>query len=160
MTRDEGFTFVPKWNEETSSRDSFDGRVKLYVMGTKKEHRDLCGPRAFAQMDPEKHPYKVMRSAITNVQLTRDGGAYPIVSALRAVLGAKPIQEAARLFRQLMGRRGLRPATGESMQKWTSRFECFVKRTRAPLHQADASIDADTFFILRFSNSCCWSAAR
>ena len=58
--------------------------------------------------------------------------------------GQNPIQEAVRLFRQLMGLKGLRRETGESMRKWTSRFEGFVSRTRAALHQADANIDADT----------------
>ena len=72
-------------------------------MGTKEEDRCLCGPRVLAQMDPEKQPYNVIRAAITNVQLTREGGAFLIVSALRAALGTKPIQEAVRLFRQLMG---------------------------------------------------------
>ena len=33
MTRDEGFTVVPKWSEEAASLDSFEDRSK-YVMGT------------------------------------------------------------------------------------------------------------------------------
>ena len=44
-----------------------------------------------------------------------------------------------------MGLKGLRRGTGESMRKWTSHRECFVKRTKAALHQADANIDPDTF---------------
>ena len=38
-TRDEGFTAVLKWNEEWSTLDSFQERVKQYVVGTKKEDR-------------------------------------------------------------------------------------------------------------------------
>ena len=43
------------------------------------------------------------------------------------------------------GTHGLRRESGKCMLKWTSRFEGFVKRTGAALHQADANIDADTF---------------
>ena len=45
------------------------------------------------------------------------------------LLGARPIQEAVRLFRQLMGLRDMRRQPGESMRKWTSRFEAFIKKT-------------------------------
>ena len=34
---------VPKWNEEPSTLDAFEERVILYVLGTKKEERYLCG---------------------------------------------------------------------------------------------------------------------
>ena len=54
MTRDERFTVVPKWNEEASALDSFEG-VKLYVLGIKKEDCYVCGRRVLAQMEPEKH---------------------------------------------------------------------------------------------------------
>ena len=43
------------------------------------------------------------------------------------------------------GTHGLRRESGKCILKWTSRFEGFVKRTGAALHQADANIDADTF---------------
>ena len=45
---------VLKWNEEPSTLDAFEERVILYVLGTKKEERYLCGPRLLAQMDPER----------------------------------------------------------------------------------------------------------
>ena len=64
-------------------------------------------------MGPEKQPYKVIRVAITHVQFTCEGGAYIMVSALRAALETKPIQEAVRLFRQLVELGGLRRETGE-----------------------------------------------
>ena len=40
---------VPKWNEEPSTLDAFEEPVILYVLGTKKEERYLCGPRLLAQ---------------------------------------------------------------------------------------------------------------
>ena len=43
-------------------------------------------------------------------------------------------QEAVRLFRQLMGLRDMRRQPCESMRKWTSRFEAFIKKTGKALH--------------------------
>ena len=111
----------------------------------KKEERYLCGPRLLAQNDPERHPYKVVKSAVTTTQLAAEGGATLVIAALRRSLGARPIQEAVRLFRQLMGQRDMRRQPGESKRKWTSRFEAFIKKTRKALHQADAEIDEATF---------------
>ena len=39
----------------------------------------------------------------------------------------------------------MRRQPGESMRKWTSRFEAFIKKTGKALHQADAEIDESTF---------------
>ena len=137
---------VPKWKEEPSTLDAFEERVILYVLGTKKEERYLCGPRLLAQMDKERQPYKVVKSAVTTTQLAAAGGATLVIAALRRALGARPIQEAVRLFRQLMGLRDMRRQPGESMRKWTSRFETFIKKTgKKALHQADAEIDETTF---------------
>ena len=136
---------MPKWNEEPSTLDAFEERVILYVLGTKKEERYLCGPRFLAQMDPERQPYKVVKSAVSTTQLAAEGGATLVIAALRRALGARPIQEAVRLFRQLMGLRDLRRQSGESMRKRTSRFEAFIKKTGKALHQADAEIDEATF---------------
>ena len=138
MNRDEGFSVVPKWNEEASSLDSFEEMVKLYLVGTKEVDRHLCGPKVLAQMDPEK----VIWAKITNVQFTGKGGAYLVVPA---AMGMKPIQEAVRLFRQLTGLGSLRRQSRESMRKWASRFEGFCQTNRH-FHQDDANIDADTFF--------------
>ena len=63
---------------------SLQERAKLYVMGTKKEARYLCGSRALAQMGPETQPYKVIHVPISQERVV---GAHPIVSALRTALG-------------------------------------------------------------------------
>ena len=87
-----------QWNEEPSTLDAFEERVILYVLVTKKGERYLCGPRLLAQMDPERQPYKVVKSAVTRTQLAAEGGATLVIAALRRALGARPIQEAVRLF--------------------------------------------------------------
>ena len=129
-------------------RTEYSGRLRgtryLVRHGDKKK-RYLWGPRLLAQMDPERQSYKVVKSAVTTVQLAAEGGATLVVAALRRSLGDRPIQEAARLFRQLMGLRDMRRQPGESMRKWTSRFEAFIKKTGKALHQADAEIDEATY---------------
>ena len=80
---------VPKWNEEPSTPDAFEERVILCVLGRKKEERYLCGPRLLAQMDPERQPYKVVKSAVTTTQLAAEGGATLVIAGLRRALGAK-----------------------------------------------------------------------
>ena len=68
----------------------------LCVGDKKKEERYLCGPRLLAQMDPERQPYKVVKSAVMTTQLAAEGGATLVIAALRRALGARPIQEAVR----------------------------------------------------------------
>ena len=52
----------------------------------------------------------------------------------------------------------MRRQSGESMRKWTSRFEAFIKKTGKALHQADAEIDEATFLHpLIQGNICCLS---
>ena len=58
-------------------------------------------------MDPERQPYKVVKSAEMTAQLAAEGGATLVTAALRRALGARPIQEAVRLFQQLMGLRDM-----------------------------------------------------
>ena len=40
----DGHSFIPRWNEEAATLESFDQRVKLFVSSSKKEERCLCGP--------------------------------------------------------------------------------------------------------------------
>ena len=44
-------------------------------------------------------------------QPVAEGGATLVIAALGRALGARPIQEAVRLFRELMGLRDVRPTT-------------------------------------------------
>ena len=43
--------------------------------------------------DPERQPYKVVKSAVTTTQLAAEGGATLVIAALRRALGARPSQE-------------------------------------------------------------------
>ena len=113
--------------------------------GQRKRSAIYAVQDSWHRWNPERQPYKVVKSAVSTAQLAAEGGATLVIAALRRALGARPIQEAFRLFRQLMGLRDMRRQPGESMRKWTSRFEAFIKKTGKALHQADAEIDESTF---------------
>ena len=53
-TGQDGYSFIPRLNEEAATLESFDQRVKLFVSSTKEEERYLCGPRLLATFDPEE----------------------------------------------------------------------------------------------------------
>ena len=124
--------------------DAFEERVILYVLGTKKEEALLVGSKAFGTDGSST-------TAVQSCQISCDDntsgcrGWSDTIAALRRALGTRPIQEAVRLFRQSMGLRDMRRQPGESMRKWTSRFEAFIKKIGKALHQADAEIDETTF---------------
>ena len=40
----DGYSFIPRWNEEAVTLEPFDQRVKLFASSTKKEETYLCGP--------------------------------------------------------------------------------------------------------------------
>ena len=132
---------VPKWNEEPSTLDAFEERIILCVLGTKKEERYLCGPRLLAQMDPERQPYKVAKSAVTTTQLAAEGGATLVDCGSETCFGSSSNSRS----RPSLSTVDMRRQPGESMRKWTSRFEAFIKKTGKALHLADAEIDESTF---------------
>ena len=41
---------VPAWDGDVTSFDSYVMRVKLYVRGTKKDEKGLCGPRLMSKL--------------------------------------------------------------------------------------------------------------
>ena len=70
----DGCSFIPRWNEEAATPESFDQRVKLFVYSTKKEERYLCGPRLLSTFDPEEDTFRYVRDNLTAVQLEAADG--------------------------------------------------------------------------------------
>ena len=110
---------VPKWNEEPGTLDAFEERVIFYVLGTKEIGSLSVRSKTFGT---DGSRTTAVQGCVTTTQLAAEGGATLVIAALRRALGARPLQEAVRLFRQLMGLRDMRRQPGESMRKWTSRF--------------------------------------
>ena len=55
------------------------------------------------------------------------------------------MQEAVKLFLELLTLNDLRRRQGESMKKWTTRFNIALRNVGAALHTACAEIPTDTF---------------
>ena len=90
----DGYSSIPRRNEEAATLQSFDQRVKLFVSPAKKEERYLSGPRLLATFDPEGDTFRYVRDNLTDVQLeAADGsGALMIVKTIRLSVGPKSIQ--------------------------------------------------------------------
>eukprot|EP00959_Pyramimonas_sp_CCMP1952_P145083 3037678-Pyramimonas_sp.AAC.1 len=50
-TEDQKYETVPYWDGDVAGFDSHVMRVKLYVRGTKKDEKGLCGPRLMARLN-------------------------------------------------------------------------------------------------------------
>ena len=117
--------------------DAFEEWVILHVLGTIRGTLPVRS-KTFGTDASRTTAEQGCQSAVATTQQAADGGATLVIAALRRSLGARPIQEAVRLFRQLMGLRDMRRQPSESMRKWTSHFEAFIKRTGNALLQATA----------------------
>ena len=134
----DGYSFVPRWNEEAATLESFDQRVKLFVSSTKKKY--LCGPRLLATFDPEGDTFRYVRDNLTDVQLeAADGsGALMIVKTIRLSVGPKSIQEGVRLLLDFLRLDSLRRNYGETMRHWTRRFTLQYSKVGQVLNASNA----------------------
>ena len=141
----DGFSFIPRWNEEAATLESFDQRVKLFVSSTKKEERYLCGPRLLATFDPQGDTFRYVRDNLTDVQLAAaDGsGALMIVKTIRLSVGPKSIQEGVRLLLDFFRLDSLRRQHGETMRHWTRRFTLQYSKVGQALDASNAQINKD-----------------
>ena len=71
----ESFSFIPRWNEEAATMESFDQRVKFFTSSTKEEKRYVCGPRLLSTFDPEGDSFRCVRDNLINVQLEEADGS-------------------------------------------------------------------------------------
>ena len=80
----ESYSFIPRWNEEAATLESFDQRVELFVSSTKKEETYLCGPRLLSTYDPEGDTPRYVRDNLAVQLEAGDGsGALMIVETIR-----------------------------------------------------------------------------
>ena len=91
--------------------------------------------------------FRLVRGKLTDEQLSADdgSGAKAIIIALRSSLGPNSMQEAVKLFLHLLKLDGLRRLHGESMTKWTTRFQLSLRKVGTALHAACKDIPADGF---------------
>ena len=141
----ESFSFIPRWNEEAATLESFDQRVKLFVSSTKKEERYLCGPRLLATFDPERDTFRFVRDNLAVVQLeAADGsGALMIVKTTRLSVDPKSIQEAVRLLLDFFRLDSLRRIYRETVRHWTHHFTLQYSKIGQALNASNAEINKD-----------------
>ena len=76
---------IPTWGGKAITLTDCVDRVELYVLCTKKDDRNLCGPRvlpAMAQHSGDSDFYKVCAN-IPKSELTTDGGCDNILELLK-----------------------------------------------------------------------------
>ena len=133
--RQDGYSFLPRWNEEAATLESFDQRVKLFVSSTKKEERYLCGPRLLSTFDPEGDTFRYGRA---------DGsGVLMIVKTIRLSAGPKSTQEGVRWLLDFFRLDSLRRNYGETMRRWTRRFTPQYSKVGQALNASNAEISHD-----------------
>ena len=91
----ESYCFIPRWNEDAATLESFEQRVTLFVSSPEEEERYLCSPRLLSTFDPEGDTFRYVRDNLTDVQLEAvDGsGALLIVKTILLSVGPKSTQE-------------------------------------------------------------------
>ena len=141
MTSPAGNSFIPQWDGRSNSLETYEQRVKLYVMGTKKDERVYCAARLLGAMDPLSDAFKI-GSALSTTVLEAEDGAQAVVTAIIAAQGPQTMQEAVKLFRDLWR---LHRRNNESMQKWTTRFQLHVGKTGRSLHASCTEISPTRF---------------
>ena len=136
----DGYSFVPRRNEEAATLESCDQRVKLFVSSTKKEKRCLCRPRLLSAFDPEGDTFRHVRDNLTDVQLE---GALIIVKTIRLSVGPKSTQEDVRLLLDFFRLESLRRNYGETTRHWTRRFTLQYSKFGQALNASTSEISKD-----------------
>ena len=141
----DGYSFIPRWNEEAGTLESIDQRVKLFVSSTKKEERYLCGPRLLSTFDPEGDTFRYVRDNLTDAQLEAADGssALMIVKTIRLSIGPKSTQEGVRLLLDFFRLDSLRRNYGETMRHWTRRFPLQYSKVGQALNASNTEINKD-----------------
>ena len=141
----DGYSFIPRWNEEAATLESFDQRVKLFVSSAKKEKKYLCGPRLLATFDPEGDTFRYVRDNLTDVQLeAADGsGALMIVKTIRLSVGPKSTQESVRLLLDFFRLDSLQRNYRETLRHLTRCFTLQYSKVEQALNGSTAEINKD-----------------
>ena len=81
-------------------------------------------------MEPESDAFRIVHEKLSDDQLVAEDGSggKAIVIALRTSLGPKNMQEAVKIFLQMLKLDGRRRLQGESMKKWTTRFTLSLRK--------------------------------
>ncbi|CAK0907413.1 unnamed protein product [Prorocentrum cordatum] len=133
---------IPVWNGEASTLESFEEKVKLWVLGTKKDDRIYLGPRLVQAMDEDSQQWFEAKKVSLD-DLVKEDGAEKVVEALKGVRGTVTMQEAVSKWREFM--RGVCRHPGEGPKRWVSRFDIHLSKIGKALHAVCDDIPAQGF---------------
>ncbi|CAK0855319.1 unnamed protein product [Prorocentrum cordatum] len=133
---------IPVWNGEASTLESFEEKVKLWVLGTKKDDRIYLGPRLVQAMDEDSQQWFEAKKVSLD-DLVKEDGAEKVVEALKGVRGTVTMQEAVSKWREFM--RGVYRHPGEGPKRWVSRFDIHLSKIGKALHAVCDEIPAQGF---------------
>ena len=81
---------IPTWDGRPSTLDAFEERVRMFILGTKKDERIYCAARLLGRMDPDSAAYKIGTSVPLDKMEKDDGmGALAAEQAIRTAEGPK-----------------------------------------------------------------------
>ena len=122
--------------------ESFEEKVKLWVLGTKVEDRVYLGPRLLQAMDEDSQQWHEARK-VSLEDLVKDDGAQRVVASLKGIRGTVTMQEAVSKWREFM--KGVYRNPGEGPKRWVSRFDIHLSKIGKALHAVCDDIPATGF---------------
>ena len=133
----------------TEPRPSRRGRkhVQLYILGTHKDDRYLCGARVLGTLNPDSDEYTNVRKTVDDGKLAaNDGsGALAVVDEIKKMLGPRSLQEAVRLTLKFVTQADLKRKNGEGMRAYLTRFEGRYTEAGNALKEACGGVDPEKF---------------
>ena len=138
---------VPQWDGKATSIAGWREKVSLYIMGTRKDDRYLCGPRLLGTLDPDSNEYKSIRKRVDDGTLSHESGsgALKVVDEIKALLGPRSLQEAVRLTLGFVSLNGVKRKPGEGMRTFIARFEGLYVEAGNALKEACGDVDPEKF---------------
>ena len=120
-----GHGHAPIWDGRATTIKAWKERVQLYILGTRKDDRYLCGARVLGTLNPDSDEYANVRKTVDDGKLTaNDGsGALAVVDEIKKMLGPRSLQEAVRLTLKFVTQADLKRKNGEGMRAYLTRFE-------------------------------------
>ena len=100
---------VPAWDGDVTSFDSYVMRVKLYVRGTKKDDKGLCGPRLMSKLQGrawqgvQKYEHiDTLDSVEEDTDTKLPKGVSQLLKFLREKSGILEVEDAGKYMRTFM----------------------------------------------------------
>ena len=137
---------VPSWDGDVTSFDSYVMRVKLYVRGTKKDEKGLCGPRLMSKLHGRAWQGVQKYEHIDTLDVVEEDpetklpkGVSQLLKFLREKSGILEVEDAGKYMRMFMKETHRKPRM--SMRDYLTQFEVEEDRMQKAIKQIDNNFD-------------------